>query len=80
MDQPPPLRIELPFQAGWTKHIEKLDTSVFPYCHTIEREWPIRRGFLRHRNIVHVHHEQGCRFSVLRIREEAGEIAADQLL
>ena len=76
MEQLPPVHIEPP----GIKRIEKFDTSVFPYCHTVERNWNIRKGFFRHRNVVYVHHEQGCKFTVLRIREEHGELIAEELL
>ena len=80
MNQLPPFRIEPHFEAPWIKRIEKFDTSVFPDCYTMEREWHIRKGFLRHINVVHVHHDPRCRFSVLRIREEHGELIAEELL
>ena len=80
MNQLPPVHIEPHVEVPWVKHIEKLDTSVFPDCQTIEREWAIRRGVHRHRNIVYVHHERKCKFTVLRIREERGELIAEELL
>ena len=70
MNQLPNINVEFPFK--WLKHIEKLDTSVFPTCHTVEREWKIYRikppSIIR--NYMYIHHNPECKFDIVFIRQE----------
>jgi len=74
-----PFKIELPFKAQYIKHVEKLDTSVFPTCNVIERTWRIYKKWGVERNMLHIHHAPECKWSILRIRVEKGEIKASEL-
>ncbi len=70
MSQLPNIHLESPVR--WLKHIEKLDTSVFPTCTTIEREWKTLEikppSILRH--YMYVHHSPECTYDVLFIRTD----------
>ena len=66
--------------AKYVKHVQKLDTAVFPECHSIERTWRIRRGLTFERNNVYVHYNSECKWTVLRIGVEKGKIVTERLL
>lgn len=78
MNELPTFKLEPPFK--WLKRIEKFDTSVFPDCYTIEREWHIRKGISLQRNIVYVHHDYQCKFSAVRMYTEKGQLTFEELL
>jgi len=70
MSQLPPIHIEPPFK--WLKHVEKLDTSVFPTCHTVEREWKTLslRTTLPSiaKNYMYVHHDDTCKYDIVLVK------------
>ena len=74
----PAFKIEPPVK--WLKHIEKFDTSVFPDCHTIEREWHIRKGIHSERVTSYVHHAPGCKWSTLALYVKNGRLTSQELL
>ena len=80
MNQYPPVNLNFP--SLWSKHIEKLDTSVFPTCNTIEREWsttsikPLRRT----RHLMNIHHEDGCTFIILHIKSWSDNIEIEKVV
>ena len=64
------IQLESPFK--WLKHIEKLDTSVFPTCNTVEREWKTlkTKPLSIVRNFMYVHHNPECKYEILSIRTD----------
>lgn len=74
MNQIPPIHIhpELPIKYKWSKHIEKLDTSIFPTCQTLEREWKTLKlkplSIVKH--FMYVHHNPECKYDILFIRTD----------
>lgn len=78
MNELPTFKIEPP--AKWLKHIEKFDTSVFPDCYSIEREWHIRKGLRFERVISYVHHAPQCKWSTLAVYVKNGGLTAQELL
>ncbi len=68
----PSFNIETPFK--YLKHIEKLDTSTFPDCHSVEREWKIKE-----RNLVYVHHSASCHWEVMRVYILEGQLKMEKL-
>jgi len=72
MTQLPNFHIEPPVK--WLKNIEKLDTSVFPICHSIEREWKTRKGLSVKKHISYVHHSDECKWSILVIGIDEGKV------
>ena len=75
-----PFQFNLEAPVKYVKHVEKLDTSVFPDCYSIERIWPIRRGLTSERNLVYVHHAPECKWDILRIGRDKDKIIAERLL
>ena len=78
MNETPSFRPESPVK--WLKRIEKFDTSVFPDCVTIEREWHIRKGFHFERFISYVHHAPQCKWNTLAVHVKNGGLTAKELL
>lgn len=74
------LPINLEASAKYLKHVQKLDTNVFPDCYSIERTWHIRRGLTLERNLVYVHHAPECKWDISRIGFEKGKIVAERLI
>lgn len=75
-----PFQFNLESPVKYVKHVEKLDTSVFPECHSIERTWSIRRGLTSERHFFYVHHDAGCKWDVLHIGIEKDKVTAERLL
>ncbi len=73
----PSFNIEPPFK--YLKRVEKLETSVFPDCYSVEKEWRIRKRFTTQRNLVYVHHSTSCKWSVVRVFEMAGQLKMEEL-
>ena len=74
-----PFNINLEAPVKYVKHVEKLDTSVFPDCHTIERPWRILRGLTFERNMLYIHHPPECKWDILRIGGNT-EIVVERLI
>lgn len=72
-----PLNIDL--GARYLKQIQKLDTAVFPTCHSIERTWHLRRGLTLERNNVYIHHNPDDSWDIVRIAFEKGELVVERL-
>ena len=73
----PSFNVEFPFK--YLKHVEKLETSVFPDCYSVEKEWRIRKRWATQRNLVYVHHATSCKWSVIRVSEMAGQLKMEEL-
>lgn len=68
----PNVQIKTEASAKWLKHIERLETNVFPTCHTIEREWttytsiiPLRKS----KHFMYVHHRPECKYEITHVRQ-----------
>jgi hypothetical protein len=66
-------------QPPWVKHIEKLEASVFPDCHTVERTWRIRKGLNIERHMLLIHHREDCRYDIRHVFEHKGIFGTQRL-
>ena len=71
---------KIPEVFKYAAHVEKLESSVFPDCNTIERTWITWKKWKPNRNRVYVHHSPGCNWDITRIGVREGRISADKIM
>ena len=78
MDKPPDVHLNI--TPPWLKHIQKLETNVFPTCNTVKVEWSLGWKFInRRRHVVLIHHSPSCNWDITEIHDNGKQLHLDKL-